>query len=55
MIKKIKEHMKQPLTYGWYYKNCALSAIFAAVLGGIILLIGYIGSQKGEEDEEEIE
>lgn len=63
MFKKFKEHMKQPLTYGWYYKNCALSAILAAVIYGVICLIGYIGSRKSysyswegdEEDEEEVE
>ena len=60
MLKKIKDHMKQPLTYGWYYKNVAISAIVTAVMYGVICLIGYIGSRKsyvdsweGDEDEEE--
>lgn len=52
MFKKFKEHMKQPLTFGWYYKTCAISAILSAVLYGVICLIGYINSQKGEDDEE---
>ena len=55
MLKKFKDHMKQPLTFGWYYKNCALSAILAAVMYGIICLIGYIGSREGDDYEEEIE
>lgn len=53
MIKNIKDHMKQPLTYGWLWKNTILSMVFTGVIYGIICLIGYIGSQKGEEDEED--
>lgn len=55
MIQKIKDHMKQPVTFGWLWKYTAISAILSAVVYGIIWLIGYIGSQKGDEDEEEIE
>lgn len=55
MIKKIKDHMKQPVTFGWLWKYTAVSAILSAVVYGIIWLIGYIGSQEGEEDEEDEE
>lgn len=52
MFRKFKEHCSRPITFGWYYKVCAICVALSAIIYalGIMFINGYFDGKDSSED-----